>query len=153
VTEKASEGERATARSKARALRSQLENDAEFSELARQHSACPSGNKGGDLGWFDEKQMEPTFAKAAFALNKGELSEVVESSFGYHIIQKNDERPAGPAPLEEVRDELTEVILKAKTKVALDRHLEKLRSTADIEIFEDDHADHDHDHDHGHSHG
>lgn len=140
VDEKATEKERATARSEARALRSQLENGADFAELARQHSACPSGKKGGDLGWFAREKMEAAFAEAAFALENGELSQAVKSSFGFHIIQKTGERPAGPAPLAEVRGELTEALVKAKTKVALDRYLQELRAKADIEILHNDHG-------------
>ncbi len=88
--------------------------------------------------------MDPAFSEATFALAKDALSDVVATSFGYHIILKTDERPAGPASLDEVRGELTEAIRKAKTKVALDRYLAELRTRADIEIY-----DHDHDHDHG----
>jgi peptidyl-prolyl cis-trans isomerase C len=140
VDETTTEEERTAARSEARALRSQLENGADFAELARQHSACPSGKKGGDLGWFAREKMEATFAEAAFALENGELSQVVKSSFGFHIIQKTGERPAGPAPLEEVRCELTEALIKAKTKVALDRYLAELRAKVDIEIYDDNHG-------------
>jgi len=140
VDEKATEEERATVRSEARALRSQLENGADFAELTSRHSACPSGKKGGDLGWFTRKKMEASFAEAAFALKNGELSQIVKSSFGFHIIQKTGERPAGPAPLAEVRGELTEALIKAKTKIALDRYLAELRAKADIEIIHGDHG-------------
>ncbi len=144
VDEKATEQERAATREKAERLRSQLRQGADFAALAREHSACPSAHQGGDLGWFDRGKMDPAFSEATFALAKDALSDVVATSFGYHIILKTDERPAGPASLDEVRGELTEAIRKAKTKVALDRYLAELRTRADIEIY-----DHDHDHDHG----
>ena len=66
-------------------LLGRLKKGADFQELAKKHSTCPSAEKGGDLGWFGRGKMAPEFEKAAFALNKGEFSDVVKSSFGYHV--------------------------------------------------------------------
>ncbi|MBX7080507.1 MAG: peptidyl-prolyl cis-trans isomerase [Nannocystaceae bacterium] len=69
-------------------LQAQLQNGASFAELARAHSDCPSKAKGGDLGSFGRGQMVPEFETAAFGLPVGGTSGVVETPFGYHLIQR-----------------------------------------------------------------
>ncbi|MBN1385379.1 peptidyl-prolyl cis-trans isomerase [Candidatus Woesearchaeota archaeon] len=70
-----------------------LKNGANFEELARQFSKCPSGKKsGGDLGFFGKGQMVPQFENAAMRLKVGEISGPVRTQFGFHIIKKTDER-------------------------------------------------------------
>lgn len=61
---------------------------ADFAELARTNSDCPSGEEGGDLGFFGRGQMVPEFDKATFDLQPGQISDVVETAFGYHLIQR-----------------------------------------------------------------
>lgn len=69
-------------------LKGQIDGGADFADLARQHSDCPSGKSGGDLGAFGRGQMVPAFEQAAFALPVGGTSEVVETDFGYHLIRR-----------------------------------------------------------------
>ncbi len=71
-------------------IRDELEGGSEFAELARSVSDCPSKNKGGYLGQFGRGQMVPSFETAAFALDVGDKSDVIETEFGYHIIFRND---------------------------------------------------------------
>ena len=67
-------------------IKTKLDEGADFAALAADHSDCPSGARGGDLGSFGKGQMVPEFETAAFDLDVDELSDVVETGFGYHLI-------------------------------------------------------------------
>ena len=69
-------------------LKKELDDGADFAALAKEHSACPSGAEGGDLGQFGPNDMVPSFGAAAFALEEGEISDAVETDFGFHLIQR-----------------------------------------------------------------
>jgi parvulin-like peptidyl-prolyl isomerase len=69
-------------------IKQQVEQGGDFASLAKQHSDCPSGAQGGDLGAFGKGQMVPAFEKEAFGLEVGGTSDVVETPFGYHLIQR-----------------------------------------------------------------
>ncbi len=69
-------------------LKQELEAGADFEELAKQHSDCPSSSRGGDLGLFGRGEMAAAFDAAAFALGVDELSDVVETEFGFHLIYR-----------------------------------------------------------------
>ncbi len=71
-------------------LKQEVEAGSDFADLAKRHSDCPSGQEGGDLGYFGRGQMVPEFEDAAFKLQPGQVSEVIETAFGYHIIQRTD---------------------------------------------------------------
>lgn len=85
----------------------------DFALVAKQFSEDPgSAGKGGDLGFFDEKKMDPAFAKAAFSLEKNQLSNVVESRFGLHIIKVENIEDANIKKLDDVQLEIAEKLLK-----------------------------------------
>ena len=69
-------------------LRDAIANGADFADLAKQISDCPSGADGGDLGTFSKGEMVPEFDKVAFDLAVGAISDVVETAFGFHLIQR-----------------------------------------------------------------
>lgn len=98
----------AEARRKAEETRAKLVAGADFAALARELSDDPaSGKAGGQLGWFAEKQMDPAFGAAAFALQKpGDLSPPVLSAYGWHIIRLDDKRPGTLPPYAEVREKI-----------------------------------------------
>jgi peptidyl-prolyl cis-trans isomerase C len=70
------------------ALKEKISGGADFAEVARENSDCPSGQEGGALGTFGKGQMVPEFEEAAFGMEVGATSDVVETDFGYHLIQR-----------------------------------------------------------------
>jgi peptidyl-prolyl cis-trans isomerase C len=112
---------------------------ADFAELAKKYSDCPSKAKGGELPEFlpsgkivgpGGSSMLPEFAKAAFALKPGEISDVVETKFGYHVIKAASKQDA--KPFEEVKAEIVAGIKSNKGMMKLREHLKELKDKADI---------------------
>lgn len=124
-------------RDEAEALRKQLVDGADFAELAREHSTDRgSGTQGGELGWFGRGRMVAPFEQAAFALEVGELSEPVESTFGFHLIKVEERVEAADAVFSDevaalIRDGLTE----EKVQEQLPSWLQALRTGAEIEVL------------------
>lgn len=124
-------------REEAEALRKQLLDGADFAELAREHSTDRgSGQQGGDLGWFGRGRMVAPFEQAAFALSVGEISEPVESNFGFHLIKVEERTEAEDAVF---NDEVAALIRQGLTDEKVQQHLgpwlQALRIGADVEVF------------------
>lgn len=107
-----------------------------FAELAKEHSECPSGPNGGDLGYFGRGQMVPGFENAAFALKTGEISDVVETQFGYHIIKVEDRKESRTIPLAEVKEDIKKNIEGQQGNQKIEEWLKELKSKATIEVLE-----------------
>lgn len=90
----------------AKALISQLQGGADFVELAREHSTGPSGPNGGNLGWFGPGAMVPPFEEAVVELQPGEISDPVETQFGWHVVTLNATRERPVPALEEVQEQI-----------------------------------------------
>ncbi len=73
--------------SKCRELKAEIESGADFAEIAKKHSKCPSGGQGGDLGEFTRGQMVPEFDKVVFTAEVGKVHGPVKTDFGYHLIE------------------------------------------------------------------
>lgn len=129
----ATDAEKAAARKKLQELRAQIvAGKLDFAEAAKQHSQCPTGPNGGDLGFFPRKfVVDEAFAKAAFALKPGEVSDVVQTDYGLHLI-KVTERKAGAAPSDfaKVKEIAREVAMEEYRQAVLAHQ----RKTAKIEI-------------------
>lgn len=114
VKKDASAADKAAAKSKAESLVAQLrKNPGDFAKLAKANSQDPvSAANGGDLGYFTRDAMVKPFADAAFSLKQGEISDPVESDFGYHVIEVTGIKPASVKPLESVKAEIGAEIKK-----------------------------------------
>ncbi len=104
-----------------------------FCAEAREHSDCPSGAQGGSLGWFGPGMMVPEFDRAAFSMKCGEVSDVIETQFGYHIILKTDEKAGGPQTLVDVADQIRDLLRHEARGRAMDAFVAELREKAKIE--------------------
>ena len=122
------------AREKIDEVVNKLASGAEFATLAKEVSADPgSAAKGGDLGFFTKGRMLPEFETAAFALKKkGDLSGVIETKFGFHVLQLEEKRPAGIRPFEEVRDELIKEVKSSVVQEARVAEAQKLQQGAKV---------------------
>lgn len=109
-TQGKSDAEKQALKTKAEDLLKQLKGGADFADLAKKNSQDGSAEQGGDLGFFVRNQMVPEFDAVAFTLKPMELSGVVTSQFGYHIIQVTEKEPAKLKPFEEVKDELAKEV-------------------------------------------
>lgn len=127
--------EKKKALEKAEKLKKELAGGADFAELAKGNSTCPSSQQGGDLGSFGKGEMVPAFEKAAFALKPGEVSDIVETQFGYHIIKLTEKKPAVPVEYKEVKAKIEEYLKGQKVNEAIQKYLEETKKTAKIEII------------------
>ena len=134
VDEKADEQTRQAGKAKADDLLAQLKGGANFEELAKKSSDCPSAPQGGDLGFFGHGQMVPEFDAAAFALKPGELSGVVTTKFGYHIIKLEEKKDAGLVPELDAAPRIREYLASQKTGAAVELKIKTLREKAKIEL-------------------
>jgi peptidyl-prolyl cis-trans isomerase C len=106
----ATETERARARAKLEQIRQQLLSDpkADFAELAKQHSEDPQASKGGYLGFIPRKWFDEAFSKAAFALPVGQVSEVVQTDYGLHLIKVTSRKPGTPSDYAKIKEAVRE---------------------------------------------
>ncbi len=107
--------------------------DADFAALAREHSECPSKAEGGDLGFFKRQgDMVEAFAATAFALDTGEVSDIVETSFGYHIIKVTEKKKGGTIPVSEARPGIEFFLRDRHLREKMDEYATKLHEQADV---------------------
>ena len=133
VDPKASAEEKQKAKLKADDLLKQIKAGADFAELAKKESTCPSGKNGGDLGDFGRGQMVKPFEDAAFGLKPGEVSGVVETQFGYHIIKVTGKEAGGTVPFDEVKGKIEEYLKGTEVQKQVLAKVEELKKSAKIE--------------------
>lgn len=109
-------------------------NPDSFAEIAKASSEGPSAPRGGDLGFFGRGQMVPPFEQAAFALKPGEISDVVETQFGYHIIKMFEKQEGEIVPFDSVKTDIQNYLRDQRTNEQISALLDSLRVKATIEI-------------------
>ncbi len=127
---------KASAKAEADAILKQIRGGSDFATVAKTKSQDPgSAQNGGDLGFFAKGQMVPAFEEAAVKLKPGEVSPVVESSFGFHIIKMVERRPARTVPLEEARQKITDFLKEQQANAKTVAFIDQLKAKSKIEIY------------------
>ena len=135
VDAQADETAKGQANKKIMKIQKQLKAGQDFASLATEFSEGPSNVNGGDLGYFSRGQMVKPFEDAAFKLKSGEVSDIVETRFGYHLIKVVDKKPESVVSYEKVKDKITQYLEQDKKGKAVKADIEKLRQKAVIERF------------------
>ena len=131
----ADEAKKAEARTKIESLQAKLKNGEDFGALAKEYSEGPSGPKGGDLGFFGRGQMVKPFEETAFTMKPGQVSGMVETRFGYHLIMVIERTPESILSYEEVKDRLEQYLKQQKAQETIAAYVETLKGNAKIERF------------------
>ncbi len=120
----------------AQTIKVKLDNGADFAQTAREESDGPSSSKGGSLGTFGRGSMVPAFEETAFTLEPGEISDVVETRFGYHIIQVTNTIEAGTVPFDQAKANIEQFLIQQKHQEIYNDYITQLREAADIQKTE-----------------
>ncbi|WP_373046759.1 peptidylprolyl isomerase [Vulgatibacter sp.] len=120
----------------ARRLHAELQKGASFEELAAAHSLSPDGKNGGDLGFFARGEMPPPFDEVCFSLQPGKLSDVVSSSYGFHVFKVLERHEAVTPEPETLRREAERRLRREKEAAAQTAFLRRLREAAQIDVDE-----------------
>jgi peptidyl-prolyl cis-trans isomerase C len=131
----ADEMKKSEAKQKIKNIQQKLNKGEDFATLAKEFSEGPSKNNGGDLGYFKRGQMVKSFEDVAFALKTEEVSDIVETQFGYHIIKVIDKKPEKTVAYENVKKDLAQHLKQEKTNQEVKIYIQKLREKSKIEKF------------------
>ncbi|MBF0472774.1 MAG: peptidylprolyl isomerase [Nitrospirae bacterium] len=127
------EKKKAEKKKKLEDIGARIKKGEDFATLAKDNSDDPSGKaQGGDLGYFGRGQMVKPFEDAAFSMKVGDVSPIVETQFGYHIIKVTDKKPASTVALDEVKERIKEQLLRKRIQTEVALLIEKLKEKAKI---------------------
>lgn len=135
VDEKADAAAKAKARSEIDAVMKKVKAGGDFAKLAQEHSQDGSAAQGGDLNYFARGAMVEPFNKVAFELKPGQVSEVVQTQFGYHIIKKIDHKAGRTVPFEEAQARIRDYLANQKKQQHADAFIEGLKKKSKIEVL------------------
>ncbi|MDY6842636.1 MAG: peptidylprolyl isomerase [Thermodesulfobacteriota bacterium] len=131
----ADESKKADAYKQIEQINKKIQNGQDFATLAKEFSQCPSSTKGGDLNYFGRGQMVKPFEEAAFALKPNEVSNIVETRFGYHLIKVIDKKPEMTLHYDDVKGKIEQYLKKEKVYEKIDTYVSTLKEKAHIERF------------------
>ncbi|MEE4311510.1 MAG: peptidylprolyl isomerase [candidate division KSB1 bacterium] len=137
LAEDAPEKEVVETRKSMEEIRSRIASGEDFATLARQQSHCPSAKKGGDLGFFEKGDMDETFEEAAFGLSLGDMSDVVRTKLGFHIIKLEDKKASEMRPFSEVEENIIAYLKQVRSEEAYQDYIDTLKEDAVIVLRED----------------
>lgn len=121
----------------AKDILAKLKGGADFAALAKEKSKDASKEKGGEIGFIAKGQTAPEFEQAAFALQPGQLSNVVKTQFGYHIIKVTEKQPEKLMAYDDIKDQLKQMMLSGKQKESFDALLKDLRDKNKVVVYKD----------------
>jgi len=114
-----------------------LKSGESFEEMAKEHSECPSGQNGGDLGFFGKGKMVPEFETAAFSMKLDEVSEPFKTDFGFHILKVTGKNDGGKQSFEDVSAGIRRHLEQVQAQAKISKKITELRAGAKIEIESD----------------
>jgi len=135
VAPDASDEKKAEAKKKIEEAQEKLKGGEDFAAVASEYSEGPSKSQGGELPYFERGQMVKPFEDAAFALEVGQLSGIVETQFGYHIIKVEEKKPETTLSFNDEKDKIEQFLKKQKTRDKIEAYVEGLRKNAKIDKF------------------
>ena len=137
VASDAPQEDKDAAKAKIDGILAQVKEGKDFAEAAKESSDCPSKEQGGDLGFFARGSMVKPFEDAAFSLNEGEVSDVVETQFGYHIIQLTGKKAERNVPFDEVKDQLQQGLMQQKRNTEIMAWINAMKENAQIDMMQE----------------
>jgi len=132
---KSSDSRKKELRGKVEKILKNLKDDQDFADLAREYSDGPTKNNGGDLGYLRKGQLEKQFESKVLTLKKGEITDIIETEYGFHIFKVTDIKPETILAYENVKEKVKKFLVDEKTKKEADEYARKLREKSDVKIL------------------
>jgi len=134
-TEKKPEADIPTLRKKAEGLRDRvIKNGDDFGELAKRFSDSPTAQQGGELGSFERSKLDPNISEKVFALNRGQMTDVLETKTGFEILQVRERYNAGEQPLDKVEPEISNHLYEQQMEPGMRSYLQTLREDSYLQV-------------------
>ena len=136
VNNNATEAEQKKARKKIESVKAKLNQGQSFEELAKTYSEGPSASRGGNLGYFSRGDMVKEVDEAVFSMNPGDISDIVRTEFGFHLIKLEDFKESKKIPFERVENDIKNYLIQIKSQEQFDKFIKKLKEKATIKMRE-----------------